>query len=146
MTSVARALFLAAAVLASACTTTPDAPGTQTPPNEHDILEPGMSWRPELAKTMARVRIVRDSGMISGACAFRVFVDNKPVVHLYPGQFFEIALAPGRHDVYVTFTGLILCGGHMTVSNQASFDASAGSALTVRTGIRDTRLSVFSVE
>ncbi|MCL4695486.1 MAG: hypothetical protein KJ023_00265 [Burkholderiaceae bacterium] len=139
-------ILCCAAALLAGCSTTPDAPGTQAEARDHDILEPGMRWRPELAATMARVRIVRDSGLISGACAFRVFLDNRPVVQLYPGQFYEVALAPGRHEVYVTFTGVILCGGHMTVSNQVSFEARAGTTLAVRTGIRDTRLSVFSVE
>lgn len=138
---------LAVALLTvSACSTTPDAPGSQTPPGEYDVLEPGMGWRPELASTMAKVRLVRDSGMISGACAFRVFLNNKPVVQLFPGQFYEVALPPGRHEVYVTFTGMVLCGGHMTISNQSAFNAVAGQSITVRTGIRDTRLSVWSVE
>jgi len=141
-----RLVLLAAVLALVACSTTPDAPSAQTPPNEYDVLEPGMAWRPELTSTMARVRLVRDSGMISGACAFRVFLNNKPVVQLYPGQFYEVALPPGRHEVYVTYTGMLLCGGHMTISNQAAFTAAAGQALTVRTGIRDTRLSVWSVE
>ena len=108
------------------------------------MLDPTLAWRPELASTHGRVRLVRDSGLLSGGCPFTFFINNSPVVRLFPGQYFEVALPPGSHEVYITFAGFFICQGD--ISNQVTLRTTAGGSHTVRTGIRDSRLTIWSAQ
>lgn len=96
------------------CSTTPDLPAEQQPAHAEYVLSPQMAWRPEMAGTHGRVRLARDSGLVSGACPFTVFVNNEPVVRLFAGQYFEAALPAGRHEIYVTFAGFFICPGDIS--------------------------------
>lgn len=126
------------------CSTVPDLPAQQQLAHSEYVLSPQVTWRPELAATHARVRFARDSGLVSGACPFTVFVNNEPVVRLFAGQYFEAALPSGRHEIYVTFAGFFICPGD--ISNQVALQVKAGGAHTVRAGIRDLRIAIWSAE
>jgi hypothetical protein len=136
----------AVALLVSAvagCSTTPDPQEKQTPVDEQLIDAKELVWRNDAAPTLARVRIARDSGMIGGACPLVVYVNNQAVVKLFPGNFVELGLPTGSHDVFATHGG-ILCPPR--TSNQLRFNTSAAAPTTVRLGIRDTFPVIWSAE
>jgi hypothetical protein len=55
-----------------------------------------------------KVHVIRDEGILGSACTHTVFIDNKKVFDIDPGQAITVALEPGNHVIRLT-SGAGIC-------------------------------------
>lgn len=115
--------------------------GCATKPVSYTEAEPVPSSRvlaPELLRARpdaARITVKRDSGFMGSACAFRVFVDGRPVVELRSSERVDIYVDPGQHILGTYATGI--CGGG-TAEVEATVGAGQWKSYRIASGQEGT--------
>lgn len=125
--AVAVTLFLSSAVLVG-CATSPVSNSEATPVPASRVLAPELlAQRPNAA----RITVKRDSGFMGSACAYKVFMDGRPVVLLRGGERVDLYVDPGQH-VLGTFADGICGGGAAEV--EASVSAGQWKSYRIASG------------
>ena len=102
--------------------------------SEASVVPSSRVLAPELLRNRqgaAKITIKRDSGFMGSACAYKVFIDGRPVVLLRGGERVDFYVSPGQHVLGTYAEGI--CGGG-TAEVEASVVAGQSKSYRIASG------------